>query len=157
VFDALITAPFGAVGLVVVNDLVTRIDLLPAADELIPPANATAHRAAAQLVAYFDDPSRRLDFPHAAQGTGFRQTVWRAISRIPIGETVTYAELARRVGSVPRAVGQACGENPLPLIVPCHRVVSQAGLGGFGHRASGYLPTVKRWLLAHEAAKSSLC
>ncbi|HEU4665093.1 MAG TPA: methylated-DNA--[protein]-cysteine S-methyltransferase [Dokdonella sp.] len=101
-----------------------------------------------QLEAYFAGERHAFDLPLAAAGTDFRKTVWDALVRIPYGETISYGELARRIGdpSASRAVGAANGANPLPIIVPCHRVIGANGkLTGFG----GGLP-VKRWLLEHE-------
>ena len=83
-------------------------------------------------------------------GTAFQRRVWDRIAAIPRGETRTYGDLARMLRSAPRAVGQACGNNYFPLVIPCHRVVAAGGLGGFAHTSSGYLLDVKRWLLAHE-------
>ena len=88
----------------------------------------------------------------ARTGTPFRQRVWAAISAIPRGRTATYGALAAQLGSAPRAVGQACGANPFPLIVPCHRVTAASGLGGFANAHDGWLLDVKRWLLAFEGA-----
>jgi O-6-methylguanine DNA methyltransferase len=90
----------------------------------------------------------RLDLPiDIAAGTPFQRRVWAALRRIPRGRTRTYAEIARAVGrpGAARAVGAACGANPVPLVVPCHRVVAAGGLGGFGLGAS-----LKRALLAAE-------
>lgn len=108
-----------------------------------------AAQLADELARYFDgeaDPFRtRLDL---SAGTAFQQRVWKALRRIPYGETASYADIARRIGSprACRAVGQANGANPVPIIVPCHRVIRCTGaLGGFG----AGLP-VKRWLLRHE-------
>ena len=104
--------------------------------------------AVAQLEAYFAGELHAFDLPLAAVGTAFRKTVWDALVHIPYGETISYGELARRIGdpSASRAVGAANGANPLPIIVPCHRVIGANGkLTGFG----GGLP-VKQWLLAHE-------
>lgn len=81
----------------------------------------------------------------------FAELVYREAQRIPRGEVRTYGELAAHLGSTARAVGQACGDNPLPLVVPCHRVVARSGMGGFSHHAQGWLPEVKRWLLLHES------
>lgn len=85
--------------------------------------------------------------PYIRQGTPFQQKVWRTISQIPFATTVTYGEIAAALGNphLARAVGQACNRNPLPLIIPCHRVVSSSGLGGF---AGG--TKVKKTLLAYE-------
>jgi methylated-DNA-[protein]-cysteine S-methyltransferase len=106
-------------------------------------------RAAAQLEGYFAGRRTAFDLPLAPSGTPFQRAVWLALADIPYGETVSYAELARRVGrpAAFRAVGQANGANPLPIFYPCHRVVaSSGGLGGYG----GGLD-VKRQLLALEA------
>ena len=67
------------------------------------------------------------------------------------GKTRTYGELARELGADARAIGQCCGDNKLPIVIPCHRVVAADGIGGFGHATGGYLLEAKRWLLMHEA------
>ena len=84
-------------------------------------------------------------------GTAFQQAVWAQIAQIPFGKTRSYQWIAGHIGSHPRPVGGACGKNPLPLLIPCHRVLSANGLGGFsmGGDAERSL-AVKRWLLAHE-------
>jgi len=111
--------------------------------------DAAAAELAAELARYFDgepDPLRtRLDL---GAGTAFQRRVWRALRRVRFGRTVSYGDLAARVGSprAARAVGQAVGANPVGIVVPCHRVIrAGGGLGGFG----AGLP-VKRWLLRHE-------
>jgi methylated-DNA-[protein]-cysteine S-methyltransferase len=104
--------------------------------------------AVAQLEAWFAGDLLAFDLALAAEGTAFRKAVWNELVRIPYGETISYGELARRVGdpSASRAVGAANGANPLPIVVPCHRVIGANGkLTGFG----GGLPT-KQWLLEHE-------
>ncbi|MBL8299493.1 MAG: methylated-DNA--[protein]-cysteine S-methyltransferase [Rhodanobacteraceae bacterium] len=104
--------------------------------------------AVAQLRDYFAGLRLDLDFACDAQGTPFQHEVWNALRTIPVGETLSYGELASRIGrpNASRAVGAANGANPLPIIVPCHRVIGSNGsLTGFG----GGLPT-KRWLLDHE-------
>ena len=112
-------------------------------------ADPAPFRAAmAQLAEYFTGKRRRFDLPLAPRGTEFQRRVWRALTEIPYGKTVSYGELARRIEkpSAARAVGLANGANPLPIIVPCHRVIGADGsLTGFG----GGLP-IKRKLLALE-------
>jgi methylated-DNA-[protein]-cysteine S-methyltransferase len=100
-----------------------------------------------QLEEYFARERTEFDIPMELDGTAFQQEVWSELSRIPYGETISYGELARRVGRPkgPRAVGQANGKNPIPIIVPCHRVLAGNGIGGYG----GGLP-MKRALLAVE-------
>ena len=104
-------------------------------------------RAAAQLQAYFDGELRRFDLPLAAAGTPYRLKIWAALSRIPFGATRTYGAIAAEIGGSARAVGQANSRNPLPILIPCHRVVAKRGLGGF--TAEGGTET-KRFLLDHE-------
>jgi methylated-DNA-[protein]-cysteine S-methyltransferase len=103
--------------------------------------------AARQLAAYFDGRLNRFDLPLAPSGTGFDRRVREAMQAIPYGETRTYGDLAHATDSGPRAIGGACGRNPVPIIVPCHRVLARGGLGGYSGGAG--LPT-KQWLLALE-------
>jgi len=102
---------------------------------------------ASQLEEYFARTRRDFDVPMELGGTPFQRAVWGELRRIPYGQTISYGELARRVGrpNGPRAVGQANGRNPIPIIVPCHRVLAGNGIGGYG----GGLP-MKRALLAVE-------
>ncbi len=105
--------------------------------------------AARQLEDYF--AGRRSDFelPLAPAGSPFHRSVWRAMQEIPFGETATYGELARKVGGEAQPVGGACGANPIPIFIPCHRVVAADGLGGF---SGGGGVESKRFLLHHEGA-----
>ncbi len=106
-------------------------------------------RAAAQLAEYFAGTRRAFDLPLRLGGSAAQQAACAAMLEIPLGETVTYGQLARRLRVSAQAAGQLCGGNPLPLIVPCHRVLGAAGLGGFS--APGGVET-KVWLLRHEGA-----
>ena len=103
-----------------------------------------------QLARYFINGDDDFDLPRVSQGSEFQQRVWQAMEKIPYGETRSYGELAKEIGSHPRAVGGACRVNPLPLIVPCHRVVAARGVGGYAGAVSGSLLAVKQWLLKHE-------
>jgi methylated-DNA-[protein]-cysteine S-methyltransferase len=103
-----------------------------------------------QVRAYFEGRLRRFTLPLAPQGTRFQRTVWGFINEIPHGVTLRYGELAELTGSAPRAVARACGANPLPLVIPCHRVVgAMTDLGGYS--AAGGVMT-KRFLLRLEGA-----
>ena len=121
------------------------------------PANGrrtpTLPRALRLLERYFAGEPVAFDLPLAPAGTSFQQRVWMAMRAIPPGETVTYGELARRLGSEPRAVGGACGANPLPIVIPCHRVVAANGAGGYS--GCGGLATKAR-LLALENGQAPL-
>ncbi|WP_020470709.1 methylated-DNA--[protein]-cysteine S-methyltransferase [Zavarzinella formosa] len=117
----------------------------------IEDADDVLQETARQLTAYFAGKLREFDLPLSLAGTPFQQKVWEELTRIPFGETISYAELARRVGNSNafRAVGLANGRNPVSIIVPCHRVIGSNGkLTGYG----GGLPT-KEWLLKHEQPK----
>ncbi|MGA8054137.1 MAG: methylated-DNA--[protein]-cysteine S-methyltransferase [Burkholderiales bacterium] len=153
-FDAVVAAPFGALGVRTRGEAIAELAFLPPGTPPRAASNAVAERAANALGAYLADADTRFDLPLEPQGTAFQRRVWDAISRIPPGETRTYGELAREIGSVPRAVGQACGANALPVVVPCHRVVAAGGVGGFAHSTEGFLLTVKRWLLVHESKRT---
>jgi methylated-DNA-[protein]-cysteine S-methyltransferase len=148
-YDAIVLAPFGAVGICTQDDFLTEITLLPTAQAEKPPSNAFTQFVANQISQYLSDSQVALDLPFAVKGTPFQKRVWRAIASIPRGQTLTYGELADKVGSGPRAVANVCGANFIPLVIPCHRVVAKNGLGGFMQgKENGLL--VKQWLLAHE-------
>jgi methylated-DNA-[protein]-cysteine S-methyltransferase len=155
-FNAVIDAPFGKVGIRTDTQFVRQIVYLPDATPSVEPDNALARRTAEQIRAYFESPDAPFDLPLALAGTAFQRRVWQGIREIPAGAVWTYGQLAKVAGGVPRAVGQACGSNPLPLVIPCHRVVAANGLGGFAHHAGdGFFRDVKRWLLSHEGVLRS--
>lgn len=116
--------------------------------------DALGWAVAAQLREYFAGARREFDLPLAPAGTEFRRRVWDALREIPFGETRTYRDIAEAVGCrAPRAVGQANRHNPLPIVVPCHRVLAVGGIGGYaGYSGEGRGIDTKRWLLRHEGA-----
>lgn len=150
-FDVVVEFPRMKVGVVTRDEHVVEIRYLPLSRGNIPATSPLAARAAAQLERYREDPDSRFDLPLLVEGTPLARAVWDAMCAIPRGRTRTYGELARELGADPRAIGQACGDNRLPIVIPCHRVVAADGIGGFGHSRRGYLLEAKRWLLAHEA------
>jgi methylated-DNA-[protein]-cysteine S-methyltransferase len=150
-YDAVLPAPFGALGVQLRHGALARLDILPPDAVARDGAEPGVQRVAAELAAYFADPRHAFDLPLALAGSPFRLAVWQALRQIPAGRTRSYGELARGLASSPRAVGQAAGDNPVPIVVPCHRVVAaHGGLGGFMHGRGGFPMEVKRWLLAHE-------
>jgi methylated-DNA-[protein]-cysteine S-methyltransferase len=151
-YDAKLRTPLALIGVRVEGEELAAIVFLPQSAGTLAPRNRLAELACMQIEKYAADPDFRFDLPLKAAGTDFQRRVWRAISAIRRGATQSYGEMARALSSAPRAVGQACGSNPFPLAVPCHRVVSASGLGGFAHSDGGYLLQVKRSLLAHEGA-----
>ncbi len=149
-FDAVIGFSAIRVGVRVREERIAEIRLLPPQGALVAPRNALAERAARQLERYRDDPAARFELPLLIEGTPFQRRVWDALCAIRSGRTLTYGDLARQVEGEARAVGQACGDNRLPLVIPCHRAVAADGLGGFAHSSGGFPLEAKRWLLLHE-------
>ena len=151
-YQAKLKTPFGVLGIRCTGAALSGIDFLPAGERAQPPRSEFARKVCAQLEAYLADPAFRFDLPLAPGGTAHQNQVWRLMRAIPAGRVRSYGELAADIGSAPRAVGQACGNNPIPVVIPCHRVVGKAGLGGFMHESGGAALDIKRWLLAHEGA-----
>jgi len=153
----MIESPIGPLRLVADGDELVALHLPPHDQEVAgaregktPVLAATAR----QLAEYFAGTRRTFDVPLAPRGSGFQERVWRALVAIPFGETRSYGEIARKIGrpSASRAVGAANGQNPIAIIVPCHRVIGANGqLTGYG----GGLPT-KQWLLEHERKQGLL-
>jgi methylated-DNA-[protein]-cysteine S-methyltransferase len=154
-FDACMPAPFGMLGIRAGESAVTHIEFLPRNAPRLAPSNALARRACEQLAQYLEDPQFIFDLPLAIEGTPFRKRVWQVMCEIPAGRTLTYGEVAKKLATAPRAVGGACGNNPLPIVIPCHRIVaSGGGLGGFmGTRDADPL-SIKQWLLKHEGSRA---
>ena len=154
-FDACLRTPFATLGISTDGKHVTGIRYLaPSHPARAPKRDSIAHLACVQIQAYLENPAFEFELPLRLAGTRHRLVVWEAMQRIPAGRVRTYGEVARELGSSPRAVGGACGANPIPLVVPCHRIVAAGGdLGGFmGVRAEGFERSIKRWLLEHEGA-----
>jgi methylated-DNA-[protein]-cysteine S-methyltransferase len=150
-FAAILPAPFGALGVRIENATLTTLEFLPPGTRAIASTDSLVAQLAAELTAYYADPAHTFHLPLTPRGSPFRQQVWRALCDIPAGSTQTYGDIARQIGSAPRAVGQAVGDNPLPILIPCHRVIAaDGGLGGFMHSRTGYSQDIKRWLLRHE-------
>ena len=154
VFDACLVAPFGTLGIVADDRHLLGVHFLPATVAAkTPKTNTIAHLACVQLMAYLDNPQFIFDLPLKISGSKHQVDVWQGMRKIPAGKTMTYGALADSVGSSARAVGTACGQNPIPVIVPCHRIVAaNGGLGGFmGGKLENPL-IIKQWLLRHEGA-----
>jgi len=144
-----VESPVGRLALEADGDTLAGVRWTSAAerskDEKATPVLREAQR---QLDLYFKGKLRHFDLPLAARGTPFQQSVWKMMRAIPFGETATYGGMAMALNSGPRAVGMACGRNPLPIVVPCHRVLASGGKEG-GFSGGQGLPT-KRKLLALE-------
>jgi methylated-DNA-[protein]-cysteine S-methyltransferase len=157
IFSAIVAMPFGAMGVRTDAGQLRELVCLPPHFAEKEPQDALAEQAARQLQQYLADPDFTLTLPLPPVGSAFQQRVWAAISAIPRGTVRTYGQVASQIGSAPRAVGQACGANWFPLVIPCHRVTAAGGLGGFSNNddENGFHLSVKRWLLRHEGATAS--
>jgi methylated-DNA-[protein]-cysteine S-methyltransferase len=137
-------SPFGTLTITEANGLLTSLDWRGGHDD----SSDLLHHAAAQLTAYFASEPHSFDLP-IDWGTGLNAQVRRAMAAIPFGQTRTYGEISKALNSNPQAVGQACGANRLPILIPCHRVIGTQWFGGFS--APGGVET-KAALLRHEGA-----
>jgi len=146
VAEARVQTPIGMFHVTVRADAVTAASWSPSGDDT-PADDILLRLVLGQVEDYFAGRRRDFDLPIAPHGTPFQRKVWRRIAAIPFGQFETYGALARTLGGVAaQAVGQACGRNPVGLLVPCHRVLAAGPrLGGYGGSED-----VKRWLLAHE-------
>jgi methylated-DNA-[protein]-cysteine S-methyltransferase len=148
--QAIFAAPFAKLGIHCSDESVQGLQFLQKRAKTMAPRNRLAEEVCRQLQAYLSAAEFCFDLPLMLEGTEHQRKVWQAMCAIPLGQTQTYGEMAENIGSSSRAVGQACGNNPIALIVPCHRVVGKTGLGGFMHREDNAALDIKRWLLAHE-------
>ena len=149
-YQAIIATPLGRVAIRMAGDAVSALDYLPADTPEQPPTNAATQGVIEQLEAYFRDSRYSFGIPLAPAGTAFQRKVWEALQAIPSGTVLTYGELARQLDTAARAIGGACRSNPIPILIPCHRVVGRQGLGGYAGEVTGDPLAIKRWLLRHE-------
>ena len=149
-YQAVIATPIGMIGIRMAGEAVSELDYLPADAPERAPTDVITQAVVAQLQEYFHDPRTPVTVALVPEGTAFQQRVWKALRAIPAGTVLTYGELAARLGTAARAIGGACRSNPVPILVPCHRVVARQGLGGYAGEVTGDPLNVKRWLLRHE-------
>jgi len=147
--DLIFEAPFATLGVKLESNIITEIQFSPAIHQQRI-NNSQAKSIVEDFNQYFSDATHVFQSPTYLKGTLFRRKVWQQLTLIPCGQTRTYGELASAIHSSPRAIGGACRHNPIPVIVPCHRVVARNGNGGYAGSTSGFLMEIKRWLLKHE-------
>lgn len=152
-FDAVFESPVGRLGIRMQGAALGQLLFLSGRYHLRPAASPQAERVVQAVLDYFEDPQRSPALAVQLSGTDFQLSVWQALRSIPSGSTLTYGALAQRLGSGARAVGNACRQNPVPIVVPCHRVVAQHGPGGFAGQRQGRLLDVKQRLLRHEGVE----
>lgn len=145
--NQLLQTPIGWLNIVADESAVVAIEFDANPDSSETP-NAVSRQCCEQLVAYFNGEIQDFDVPLKMNGTDFQRQVWQALNHIPYGETCSYGDIANRIGNpkAVRAVGAANGKNPIPIIVPCHRVIGSSG------KLTGYAGglDLKVWLLEHE-------
>jgi methylated-DNA-[protein]-cysteine S-methyltransferase len=146
-----IDSPVGRLTVFATDDAIVSIAW--AADPQGEPTGVLVE-ARRQLEAYFERRLTEFDLPLRPAGSPFQRRVWAAMQQIPHGQTRSYGELAMEVGSAPRAIGGACGQNPIPIVIPCHRVLGRNGLGGYSGGAG--LATKRRLLELERSAAGSL-
>jgi len=149
-YTLVLDSPLGKLGVQLQDAVITRLDYLGNRAVLKPAKTLSEKQISGQLGNYFSNPQSRFSLPFELQGTDFQLRVWNALTQIPSGKTLTYGELADRLGSGARAVGNACRHNPISIIVPCHRVISVSGIGGYSGKTDGREISRKKWLLSHE-------
>jgi methylated-DNA-[protein]-cysteine S-methyltransferase len=143
-----VDSPVGRLALEAEGELLTGVRWASAGERTRDKPSPVLKETGRQLERYFARRLETFDLPLAGRGTDFQKSVWKMMREIPYGETATYGGMAMALGSGPRAVGMACGRNPIPIIVPCHRVLASGGKEG-GFSGGQGLPT-KRKLLAIE-------
>ncbi|HEV7799791.1 MAG TPA: methylated-DNA--[protein]-cysteine S-methyltransferase [Burkholderiales bacterium] len=149
-YHAKLATPFAVLGIRTIGDRVSDIDYLPVGVAALAPLNTLAERACRELERYLRDADYAPKIPFEYSGTPFQCRVWREISAIPAGRTLSYNDIARALRTAPRPVGGACGRNRVPIVIPCHRVIGASGLGGFMGGELEPSLAIKRWLLRHE-------
>ena len=150
----IVKTPIGKIAVSYEGDFVTEVQQVAGQTKVKLNKTPFAIEVKKQLNAYFSGDLKEFNLPFLfKQGTDYQLKVWDQIRKISFGKTNTYGEIAKKIKSGPRAVGNACRRNQLLLLVPCHRVVSVSGLGGFMGDADGSLVRRKQWLLNHEQIK----
>ena len=152
-FDYIVSSPLGPLGLCIRDESIATLRYIEESVSLKRPRNGLGREVYSQLQAYFKGPNFEFDLPLAGEGTVFQKRVWKQLCKIKPGATQTYGQVASKLRSGPRAVGNACRHNPIVLVVPCHRVVRADGLGGYaGRMGINHVVARKRWLLEHEGS-----
>lgn len=152
VYQAVLSSPIGRLGLSVFEDaFITGLEFLDDKTPLVAPKTSFTQQVAKVLEAYFESKKALPNLPVRLNGTPFQLKVWECLRSIPPGQALTYGDVAKSLQTGPRTVGNACRQNPLPIIVPCHRVIASDGsVGGYSGERKGRFFRIKQWLLDHE-------
>jgi len=143
-------SPLGKIKIEIAGSFLVRLSFVDARIKSINSFHPLANKVKQQLTRYFKGEKHSFAFPMKLSGTPFQQQVWMELIKIPLGEIVTYGDLAKKLKTSARAVGNACRKNPLPIIIPCHRVVAKNSIGGYSGKTSGKNIKTKKMLLAQD-------
>ncbi|HLD16960.1 MAG TPA: methylated-DNA--[protein]-cysteine S-methyltransferase [Coxiellaceae bacterium] len=143
-------SPIGVLKISLDNHCLTSLEILEKGADSIQQENQAPFLQA--FLAYFKNPHYRFTLSLALNVTSFQTRVLQALQTIPVGEVRTYGQLADQLNTSPRAIGNACRHNPIPIVIPCHRVIGAVSLGGYCGEIVGEKLSVKQWLLRHEGA-----
>lgn len=150
-YESVINLPIGKLGIQLDEQRLPILNFLPNQTPLKQSTDPLVIEIIQELKCYFENPHYSFKKKIKLKGSLFQQKVWRALAQIPVGKTLTYGELAKKLKTSPRAIGQACRTNRIPILIPCHRIVAASHLGGFAGATSGKLMEVKTLLLKYEA------
>lgn len=150
-YCAVVESPIGNLGLKTKENYLVSLHFLSKEVKKVSPSSQLAKEAVLQLSYYFNKKKVTFDLPISLFGTSFQLSIWNNLCTIPFGLTKTYSDIATNLATGSRAVGNACRHNPLPIIIPCHRVVAKGHIGGYSGARSGDLLAIKNWLLQHES------
>jgi methylated-DNA-[protein]-cysteine S-methyltransferase len=149
-YSAVFSSPLGNLGIRLQGDELTGLEFITAAIKPVIPDSALVRQVIQQLQDYFSNPCHQFQLPLAIHGTSYQKRVWQALLKIPVGNVLNYGALAQQLNTSARAIGNACRANPLPIIIPCHRIVGKSSWGGYNGQRVGQQIDVKCWLLQHE-------
>ena len=149
-YSAVIDTPPGRLAIQTTDNALTGLEYVDKRSPLKQPQTPMAKEVISQLKQYFKQSGFDFDLPLQFDGTQHQNRVWQALRRIKSGNIITYGKLAANIKSGARAVGNSCRRNPIPIIIPCHRVVAASGIGGYAGHIDGEVLQRKHWLLQHE-------
>ena len=149
-FEYVLPSPVGNLGLSVTTKGIRCLSYLRIQQKIQLPKGGLGKQVYSQLQEYFELRRTSFDLPIDIVGTSYQKKVWSEVAKIAYGESRTYGEIAQSISSGARAVGNACRNNPIPIIIPCHRVVKKSGIGGYCGSVAGKEIQQKDWLLRHE-------
>ncbi len=149
-YDFILNSRIGKLGFITDDNKLIKINFLAETVDVFNQDSLLAQKTGRQLQAYLQNGKPLIGLNYELKGTPYQLKVWRRLQTIPYGQTITYGKLAKELSSSAQAIGNACRANPLPLIVPCHRVLAANGLGGFAGETTGHLCNIKAQLLALE-------